>query len=591
MLRLKSLAAALWLSLSSLLLVAHPCQADFLGDLEQYWKAGIAFAPGSLTVGHLHRELLAKAQPDECYVGIGDPGNTYPGTFPCAHGEPKVNQAYVWGLTKTGDDLWLGTLANTHCLVISGFLGVDAAHENASWVCEFGQNKTFHSDWRPPRVFVYNTASRALTERTPLTGAGGALMRATTGLRAAGTIADIVFLAGPGLAGGLNMFAFSAQTGGLLQAFHFNEYNNVRHFLNVNGVLYCAVGKTGGGGGVLRWVGSSGTPLIFESVADLDSDGADLAFHEGRLFVSTWPNVSGGAPPALAGLYMSPVVPSGGLHNSDAGKWTKVWQADSYEPDSLVAATYGGGGLASHQGYLYWGTMHVPFVATTIAAEALDLDANGNGKLDTDELLGAALGTHRAISIFRGKGFATRPKIQLLYGERYLPVYDPASKRYTTGRDAAHQNRVADPRPKWGHSGLGNFFNAYTWTMATYDKKLYIGTFDWSYLLAQGLAGMFMEELVSQGKLRPGDAEMIQNYLVRFHGQRYGADLFKVVSSVVSALPESLGGVGNYTNYGVRTMFSDATGLYLGMANPMNLLTDPDDNLPEGGWELIRLYK
>jgi hypothetical protein len=29
--------------------------------------------------------------------------------------------------------------------------------------------------------------------------------------------------------------------------------------------------------------------------------------------------------------------------------------------------------------------------------------------------------------------------------------------------------------------------------------------------------------------------------------------------------------------------------LYLGMANPMNLLTDPDDSVPEGGWELLSL--
>jgi hypothetical protein len=29
--------------------------------------------------------------------------------------------------------------------------------------------------------------------------------------------------------------------------------------------------------------------------------------------------------------------------------------------------------------------------------------------------------------------------------------------------------------------------------------------------------------------------------------------------------------------------------LYLGMANPMNLLTDPLDDKPEGGWELLRL--
>jgi hypothetical protein len=35
-------------------------------------------------------------------------------------------------------------------------------------------------------------------------------------------------------------------------------------------------------------------------------------------------------------------------------------------------------------------------------------------------------------------------------------------------------------------------------------------------------------------------------------------------------------------------MISDDA-LYLGMANPMNLLTDPEGNQPLGGWELIRL--
>jgi hypothetical protein len=31
--------------------------------------------------------------------------------------------------------------------------------------------------------------------------------------------------------------------------------------------------------------------------------------------------------------------------------------------------------------------------------------------------------------------------------------------------------------------------------------------------------------------------------------------------------------------------------LYLGMANSLNLMTDPTDNKPEAGWELIRLKK
>jgi hypothetical protein len=47
--------------------------------------------------------------------------------------------------------------------------------------------------------------------------------------------------------------------------------------------------------------------------------------------------------------------------------------------------------------------------------------------------------------------------------------------------------------------------------------------------------------------------------------------------------------VGNYANYGIRTMVSTDSALYLGSANPMNLMTDRYDDRPEGGWELIKL--
>ena len=67
-----------------------------------------------------------------------------------------------------------------------------------------------------------------------------------------------------------------------------------------------------------------------------------------------------------------------------------------------------------------------------------------------------------------------------------------------------------------------------------------------------------------------------------------GADLYHFPSAGSAALAESLNGVGNPSTYGVRTMIADDA-LYLGMANPMNLLTDPLDDKPEGGWELLRL--
>jgi hypothetical protein len=71
----------------------------------------------------------------------------------------------------------------------------------------------------------------------------------------------------------------------------------------------------------------------------------------------------------------------------------------------------------------------------------------------------------------------------------------------------------------------------------------------------------------------------------------YGADLWTFSSRPAPATPASRSGVGNFTNYGVRTIVATPDALYLGTANPMNLLTDPSDSVPEGGWELIRLER
>jgi len=47
-----------------------------------------------------HGELRAKAQPDECFSFIG---TNFPFSAPpCLFSQPKVNQAYVWAMTKAG---------------------------------------------------------------------------------------------------------------------------------------------------------------------------------------------------------------------------------------------------------------------------------------------------------------------------------------------------------------------------------------------------------------------------------------------------------------------------------------------------------
>ncbi len=69
--------------------------------------------------------LLEKAAPDECFDSVDV---DYAAGSPCTTGEAKVNQAYSWAMAKSRDDIWLGTMANTHCLVLGSYLNLDSPH-------------------------------------------------------------------------------------------------------------------------------------------------------------------------------------------------------------------------------------------------------------------------------------------------------------------------------------------------------------------------------------------------------------------------------------------------------------------------------
>ena len=542
------------------------------GPIEGSWLAthDAPLTPASeLPTTWLDRELLAKAEPDECFNGIGVP---YSGTVPlCEYGMPKVNQAYVWGLAKAAENLWFGTAPNTHCLVYGSYLGITTPLQTESYVCEFGESQispplpAAAGDWRPPHLFRYHVPSGTLTEVTP----PDLRISVTSGIRSAGTLDDVVLLAGPSLVGGINVFAFDAQTGAYLDSANVPEYNNIRKWLVVDGVLYTGVRSTATSEGhVLRWTGSAADPFQFEIVGNLGSEVAELALHDGRLFVATWPNLSGDVP-VSAGLWMSPPIPEGGLTSTHADGWEVVWQASDYEPDPVTAATYGGGALHSFDGYLYWGTMHVPFVATFAHFNVYGAPEGAT------QAVAAILGTHRAISIFRGKDFgAASQEIELLYGEERLLTYGPSTIPgvWTWSLKPNKMGAV----PLWGAAGFDNYHNNYTWTMTEYDGQLYVGTMDYSYLLEEGLPWIL--EFLGL----PPDTP------IPLPEATHGADLYRFPSAASPAWAESLNGLDNPSSYGVRTMVSEDA-LYLGMANPMNLLTDPLDDKPEGGWELLRL--
>ncbi|GIG89268.1 PT domain-containing protein [Plantactinospora endophytica] len=524
-------------------------------------------------------ELLAKAMPDECFGGIGTPS---PPQWQCEYGKPKVNQSYVWGLTKSGNHLWFGTAANVHCLTLGISLTEAKPIENDDYVCEYGESRQRATnpfippaagDWRPPKVYLYDTSTRKLTDKTAAITTKSPLDRvrleSTVGIRAAGTHRGVVLLGGPGVLG-INLFAFDAKSGRYLGSTTVAAYGTIRHIVVADGALYAGVGAGPdglAGGAVLRWTGSKSSPFRFTVVAKLPAQVADLVVHKGRMFVTTWPSIGRGLKSStIAGVWMSGWLTDGkrGLTASDAGSWRQVWSAAQYEPDKAVAASYGLGGLASYGGHLYWGTMHVPMKATQ--AHALRYRPASD-----EESSIAVQNTQRSTSVFRASNFDKgKAKAQLLYGAAELPAFDPDAK------DGAGewQLRPTGYKPKFGESGFGNSYNNYTWKMVVAGGSLYVGTMDWTYV----------------GKDLPSTVSVpVQAGLGDAVPATSGADLWVFDNPKKPAKPVSTTGLGNYLNYGIRTIVADRSALYLGMANPMNLRTDREDDVPEGGWELIRL--
>ncbi len=585
-------------------IIVLPACFSLLISLSSTGFSQVSFGPNEM--------LLDKAKPDECWAGIGDTKNEYPAGPTCSTGfTPKVNQGYVWGLASAGQDLWFGTAPNPQCLVIGALLSSAKMPLNPvktdSYVCEFGQSQYAKSrglpgavgDFRPPDIFSFNLESKVETKwdaQIDADGTGKTLRANTIGLRSAGSFNNVVILAGPGLAGGINLFAFdeTTQPPKYISSTHLSQYSDIRQWVvaGSNNSLYTGVENANGTGSVLLWNGNASNPFSFQEVSDnIDNEVAYITEHNHRLWVTTWPTAG-----HYAGLWMSPELPlSGPVH------WTEVWSADKYEPDPVTASVYAGGAMASYNGYLYWGMMIVP-----LTGAIAHFQKYGPANPTPQDIGTTILGTFRAIPEFRccnqgsvpflggtgpsqptfGVGDSSQPNVELLYGYAVMPKFDP-SQGWTIVPNAMNAP------PKYGPAGFGNPFNTYTWAMSTYNGSLFVGTFDWSFLLSDMarssnmLAGLnFLQSgppVVGglQNFLRQGSLNsLLQQFL-------FGADMWRFDSTMLPAVPQTLNGFGNYLNYGFRTMLNTNGSLIVGTANPMNLRTGPSQ--PEGGWELWSL--
>jgi len=504
----------------------------------------------------LTRQLLAQAPADVCFAGIGQPNPAMLSPGVCPSGSvPKRDQAYVWGLTQSGTKLWFGTAANVLCLSMSAE-GNTTPTLTSTLVCEFGESlygkahnlPAGSGDWRPPKAYVYDTSAKTLTDMTPT----DSNFSNTLGMRSAGSIGDMVFLAGPALgAKGVNLFAWNSSTQQYLGSCQASSFNNIRQWRLINNVLYAGVGNKTGGGSVIRWNGTPQQPFDttsstcgFEIVAHLPGEAAYLTeFAENtQIAVSAWPNPNG------AGVYLSPVMnPTTGLTSSDASTpWTLVWKPSMYEPDPVTATAYAGGAIAHWNGALYFGTMNLVKGGFDAWEKVYGPPTN------QQQYVAVFQNTYRAISIWAIQNPTTTPTVQLLYGESALPKYDPSTNTF-----------VSTPTgftPLDGPSGFGNLYNGHTWSATVFQNRLFFGTMDWSYL--QSVDGA---PPPAPGVIQPSSD--------------YGADLWRFHSG--PAVAEDINGLGDFLNTGFRNMIvsPDGQDFFLGTANQGNLT-------PKAGWQL-----
>uniref|UniRef100_A0A832A4P1 Uncharacterized protein n=1 Tax=Desulfacinum infernum TaxID=35837 RepID=A0A832A4P1_9BACT len=536
----------------------------------------------------LNKALLLKAPIDECFYGVGNPLNQYLATS-CPNGRWKRNGGQVWALAKWGDKVWVGTRENAICTTM-GFSGVMEPIRTDYAVCEFGQSAfvpplpDYLGDWRPPSIYVYDVQtgqSRRVAFLTPGSLGGIPLIQ---GLRGAGAVNGIVFMAG--LAGtdsqnaSLVLFAYNSDTEEFLGWRALNgpdgtRYKNTRKWLTFKGHLYGSAWVEGGGR-IIRWLGDAEaikkgdvrTLWNFEEVGYLDQAPANMTVYDGkRLAVGTRPKdtnrvLRGGQ------IWLSPEFQDH-LTAQDAFQWKVVWSAAAYEPDTVTAAATAVGDLAFFDGYLWWGTEMQVEQAWGIHKEVYGRLLPGYPSTDQD--IAALLGTWRPTSVFRGRHMESENyQVDLLYGFSLLPRFE-VNQETGQGRWTLAPNRMG-AKPLYGPGGFCNWYQVQTYSMAVFGNRLYVGTSEYSQRMASGFLS-----LPDFPKPTPSP-------------ELWGADLWRFDSAEAGAVAESLGGIGNYLNAAVRNLLADDA-LYVGTGNTSNLATDPRDDVPEGGWELIRLWE
>jgi hypothetical protein len=314
--------------------------------------------------------------------------------------------------------------------------------------------------------------------------------------------------------------------------------------------------------------GENWGPLNTPALMGLESRA--LGVHNGKLYVGVGTQTVGslGGVIVPAGVWCSatPDVP---------GSWTNVLDFPTLESGlPLTEQNTGVISMASANGFLYIGTENQSgfevwrstvasptgstdwkCLVTGGAGDAYNVWAGTMKAFNTSVYVGsmavpgmAASQSLKSFDIIRVLSPLCNDRVQLLVGNRTptIPV-NGVTKR--------------TPLSGW-QSGFGWPFDLYLWSMEVYQGRLYVGSMDMSSMLrvasenGADLSGM-------------ANAMGVPPFLFNVMLKGAGFDLWSTSNGIIWC-NSSLTGMGDYTNYGARTMRVWDDQLVIGTANPFN---------------------
>ena len=130
--------------------------------------------------------------------------------------------------------------------------------------------------------------------------------------------------------------------------------------------------------------------------------------------------------------------------------WKTVWTPQYYEPDLMVSTAYGGGALFQYDGWLYFGTMHVPNKSEAVH-ESCSYRTLCFGEPQTPEEETILYnGTYRYTSVWRAKNLEARRRYSFFMARRNFPKFNYRTRTFDMTPN------VRGYVPLYGSSGFGS---------------------------------------------------------------------------------------------------------------------------------------